>query len=95
MNCQRISELRCSAVVVKTIEMHTGGSQMRVVISGYPDINGDTILEKRGFVKENLDYIRKVLMAEPRGHSDMCGVIPVTPNNKEADVAALFMHNEG
>ena len=34
-------------------------------------------------------------MAEPRGHSDMCGVIPVTPNNKEADVAALFMHNEG
>ena len=57
MNCQRISELKCSAVVVKTIEMHTGGSQMRVVISGYPDINGDTILEKREFVKENLDYI--------------------------------------
>ena len=95
MNCQRINELKCSAVVVKTIEMHTGGSQMRVVISGYPDIIGDTILDKRAYVKQNLDYIRKVLMAEPRGHNDMCGVIPVTPDNKEADIAALFMHNEG
>ena len=95
MNYQRISELKCSAVIVKTMEMHTGGSQMRVVVSGYPAINGDTILDKRNYVKENLDYIRKELMAEPRGHADMCGVILVTPDIKEVDVAALFMHNEG
>ena len=94
MNYERVNELKCS-VVVKTIEMHTGGEPVRIAVSGYPDINGDAILDKRQYVKENFDHIRKILMAEPRGHNDMYGVIPVTPDIKEADMAVLFMHNEG
>ena len=35
------------------------------------------------------------LMHEPRGHVDMYGVIPVEPDLPEADLAVLFMHNEG
>jgi trans-L-3-hydroxyproline dehydratase len=34
-------------------------------------------------------------MHEPRGHFDMYGVIPVEPDLPEADLAVLFMHNEG
>ena len=32
---------------IKTIEMHTGGEPLRVLIEGLPEIKGDTILEKR------------------------------------------------
>ena len=75
--------------------MHTGGEAVRIAVSGYPNIIGDTILDKRRYVKENLDHLRKLLMHEPRGHSEMYGVIPVASDIKEADMAVLFMHNEG
>ena len=79
----------------ETVEMHTGGEPVRIILEGYPAIPGDTILEKRRFARENLDHLRKFLMFEPRGHYDMYGVIPVTPSHPEADMAVLFIHNEG
>ena len=41
------------------------------------------------------DHLRRLLMHEPRGHHDMYGVIPVAPDMPDADLAVLFMHNEG
>ena len=75
--------------------MHAGGEPVRIVESGYPPIPGDTILDKRRYVRQNLDHLRRILMHEPRGHFDMYGVIPVEPDLPEADLAVLFMHNEG
>ena len=34
-------------------------------------------------------------MLEPRGHDDMYGALLVEPDHPEADLAVLFMHNEG
>src|SRR5215510_16385581 len=78
-----------------TVEMHTGGEPVRIVTSGYPPIPGDTILAKRRYAREKLDLLRKLLMFEPRGHSDMYGVLPVEPDIAGADLAVLFIHNEG
>jgi trans-L-3-hydroxyproline dehydratase len=80
---------------LKTIDMHTGGEPLRVIIDGYPEIIGNTILEKRNYVKNNLDYLRTSLMFEPRGHADMYGVLLVEPENKDSDFGVIFMHNEG
>ncbi|HEX5630763.1 MAG TPA: proline racemase family protein [Acidimicrobiia bacterium] len=82
-------------VRLTTIDMHTGGEPVRIVTSGYPDVPGPTILAKRRYVASNLDHLRRLLMYEPRGHADMYGVIPVTPDVPGADLAVLFMHNEG
>lgn len=84
-----------AAIEFRTVEMHTGGEPVRIVQSGYPDIPGDTILAKRRYVRENLDHLRRLLLFEPRGHFDMYGVIPVEPTLPGADLAVLFMHNEG
>ena len=80
---------------IRTVDMHTGGEPVRIVVSGYPDIPGATILAKRRYAHDHLDHLRRLLMFEPRGHYDMYGVIPVTPSLAEADLAVLFMHNEG
>lgn len=80
---------------ITTTEMHTGGEPVRIVEDGYPEIPGGTILEKRAYVRAELDDLRKLLMFEPRGHYDMYGVIPVEPSLPGADLAVLFMHNEG
>lgn len=83
------------AVSIDTVEMHAGGEPVRIVVSGYPEIPGATILDKRRHALDHLDHLRRLLMFEPRGHTDMYGVIPVTPDHPDADLAVLFMHNEG
>jgi trans-L-3-hydroxyproline dehydratase len=75
--------------------MHTGGEPVRIVTAGYPPIPGATLLAKRRHARERLDHLRRFLLFEPRGHFDMYGVIPVEPDHPEADLAVLFMHNEG
>ena len=80
---------------IKTIDAHTAGEPLRIILSGLPEINGKTILEKRKFLKENFDYLRTALMFEPRGHADMYGAIITPPVTKEADFRVIFLHNEG
>lgn len=87
-------------LTIETVEMHTGGEPVRIVVAGYPPIPGATILAKRRHARERLDHYRRLLMFEPRGHFDMYGVIPVEPDPPKAgeppaDLAVLFMHNEG
>jgi len=84
-----------AATRIETVEMHTGGEPVRIVTSGYPTIEGATLLDKRRFARENLDRFRSLIMFEPRGHYDMYGVLPVAPDHPEADMAVLFIHNEG
>jgi len=81
--------------VIETVEMHTGGEPVRIVTAGYPPVEGATILDKRRYASERLDRLRHLLIYEPRGHHDMYGVIPVAPDDPHADLAVLFMHNEG
>ena len=77
------------------VDMHTGGEPVRIVTGGYPPIPRGTILEKRAFVRDNLDHLRKLLIFEPRGHFDIYGALLVEPQLPGADLAVLFMHNEG
>jgi trans-L-3-hydroxyproline dehydratase len=80
---------------IETIDAHAGGEPLRIITGGLPPIPGDTILERRRFVRDHLDHLRTALMWEPRGHADMYGVIVTDPVTPEADVGVIFMHNEG
>lgn len=81
--------------VLETIDAHTAGEPLRMMISGYPPIRGDTILERRRYIEDNFDVYRRLLMWEPRGHADMYGAVVVPALAKNADFGVLFMHNEG
>jgi proline racemase len=80
---------------IRVVDMHTGGEPVRIVQSGYPPVLGDTILAKRRYAREHLDHLRRLLLFEPRGHFDMYGALLVEPSLTGADLAVLFMHNEG
>lgn len=75
--------------------MHTGGEPLRVIVGGFPELKGNSVLEYRRYCKENYDDLRTTLLFEPRGHADMYGCILVPPNDAEADFGILFLHNEG
>lgn len=80
---------------IKTIDMHTGGEPLRVIVDGFPELKGNSVLEYRRYCKENFDHLRTALMFEPRGHADMYGCILLPPNDDEGDFGIIFLHNEG
>lgn len=80
---------------ITTLDMHTGGEPLRIVLEGYPELKQQAILETRRLLEEQYDYLRKALMWEPRGHADMYGLIKVAPERKDSDFGVIFMHNAG
>lgn len=85
-----------SHVHIVTTEMHSGGEPLRIIESGYPEIVGATILDKRRYLQQRFDHLRRFLMHEPRGHHDMYGAILVAPDDPATtDVGVLFLNNDG
>ena len=82
-------------MILSTVEMHTGGEPTRIIVGGWPEFSGKTLLDKRREAKERFDHLRRGLMLEPRGHDGMYGALLVEPDHPDADLAVLFMHNEG
>lgn len=82
-------------MILSTVEMHTGGEPTRIIVDGWPRLTGKTLLDKRREAKELHDHLRRGLMLEPRGHDGMYGALLVEPDHPDADLAVLFMHNEG
>jgi proline racemase len=80
---------------ITTIDAHTGGEPLRIITSGLPSLKGETILERRRWMRDNHDEIRRILLWEPRGHADMYGAILTPPVSPEADYGVLFLTNEG
>jgi trans-L-3-hydroxyproline dehydratase len=78
---------------ITTIDMHTGGEPLRVIVDGLPPLEGNNVLEKRRYFRQHYDHLRRGLMWEPRGHADMYGAV-ITPS-ADADCDVFFLHNEG
>ena len=96
-NILKKSELTISKnwLQIKTIDMHTGGEPLRVILKGFPELKGNSVLDYRRYCKDNHDELRTALMFEPRGHADMYGCILTPPNDDDGDFGILFLHNEG
>jgi trans-L-3-hydroxyproline dehydratase len=82
-------------IKITAIDAHTGGEPFRVIVDGFPELRGNTILERRRYAKAHYDRLRTALMWEPRGHADMYGCLLTPPTTPDADFGILFMHNEG
>ena len=80
---------------ITTIDAHTAGEPLRLVVGGFPRLQGATILDKREWLREHYDHLRTALMLEPRGHTDMYGALLTEPERAGSDAGVLFMHNEG
>ncbi len=80
---------------VKTIDLHAAGEPCRVIYEHFFDVPGDTMYQKRDYIAQNFDDIRKALMLEPRGHTNMFGSVLTRPVSEDADLGVLFLTNAG
>jgi 4-hydroxyproline epimerase len=68
---------------------------VRLVSGGVPFLEGKNMLEKRQYFLDHLDWIRKGLMFEPRGHDMMSGSMLFPPHDPNNDFAVLFIETSG
>lgn len=84
-----------SKLNISTVESHTEGMPTRVVIGGVGPIPGDTMSERRDWAMENLEWLRGLLMSEPRGHASMSGAILQPSTRADADWGVLYIESTG
>ena len=80
---------------LQVVDSHTVGEFCRIVIGGFPEPEGNTMIEKKKWMEENYDHVRTALMFEPRGHHDMFGAFLCEPVNPEAQFGVMFMDTGG
>jgi len=86
---------RSVPLILRTIDAHTAGEPLRLVVDGWPAPQGRTMLARRAWAYEHQDHLRRALMLEPRGHTDMYGALLTEPERADSHAGVLFMHNEG
>ncbi|SMD02511.1 proline racemase [Desulfocicer vacuolatum DSM 3385] len=80
---------------VTTVDAHTAGEATRIVTGGIPHVPGKTMGDKKKWIEQHLDDLRKMLMWEPRGHQDMFGAILTAPASEDAHTGVVFMDSGG
>lgn len=81
--------------MLSAIDSHTAGEAARIIIGGIPKLKGDTIAEQKQYLMDHHDDLRKAVMLEPRGHSEMFGAFLVPAKSPEADFGIIFMDTGG
>ncbi|MBA2597520.1 MAG: proline racemase family protein [Chloroflexota bacterium] len=81
--------------VISTIDAHAAGEPLRIITAGVPPLPGATVLDRRRYMAEHYDHIRRTLLFEPRGHADMYGAVLTPAVTPDADYGVLFLTNEG
>jgi proline racemase/trans-L-3-hydroxyproline dehydratase len=83
------------AHMLSVVDSHTAGEPTRIVLSGLPVIEGDTMADKKHYMKTNLDRFRSLLMQEPRGHRDMFGAVLTAPVSSASQYGIIWIDNSG
>lgn len=81
--------------LVTTIDTHTGGNPTRTIISGAPQLKGETMSARMLYMKRHCDWFRRALMYEPRGHDVMSGAILQPACRPNADVGVIYIETGG
>ena len=81
--------------VVRTIDAHVGGQPLRLIVDGAPRVSGKTMAQKCDSMRRQADNLRRAVVLEPRGHTDMCAALLTEPISPGAQAGVLFMHAGG
>jgi trans-L-3-hydroxyproline dehydratase len=81
--------------LIRTIDAHVGGQPLRLVVDGMPRPLGKTLPARREWLRRRADHLRRSLLLEPRGHTDMTAALLTEPVSPGADAGILFMDGAG
>jgi proline racemase len=77
--------------MVTAVDAHAGGEPGRVIIGGVLDVPGASMFEKRVYLEQHADHIRKRMLREPRGYPGLCCNLILPPTRAEADAGFVII----
>jgi proline racemase len=80
---------------ISIIDSHTGGEPTRIVISGGPELSGDSVAEQLKMFRAQHDRFRSAVVNEPRGSDVLVGALLVEPADKSCATGVIFFNNIG
>jgi proline racemase len=77
--------------MITAVDAHAGGEPGRVITGGVLDVPGRSMFEKRTYLMEHGDALRKRMLREPRGYPGLCCNLILPPTEPEADAGFVIM----
>ena len=75
------------------VGIHCEGEVGNVIVGGLGQIPGESMLDKRNFLAENRDWIRKMILSEPRGQVARNANIILPSSNTNADAGYIILES--
>ena len=75
------------------VGIHCEGEVGNVIVGGLGQIPGESMLDKRNFLAENRDWIRKMILSEPRGQVARNANIILPSSNPNADAGYIILES--
>lgn len=80
---------------ISAIDSHTAGEPTRIVTGGVPTVRGATMAEKRDAMQRDLDWLRRAVILEPRGHDAIVAAFLLPACDPGADLGVVFANDVG
>jgi len=76
---------------IQAVDAHACGEPGRVIVGGVRDVPGDTMFDKMVYLRDHADFLRKLMLREPRGYpAANCNLI-LPSTHPDADAGYIIM----
>lgn len=80
---------------ITSIDVHAEGEVGRVLVGSHLLVRGATWSERMRWCETELEWLRRLVLREPRGSPAMCGVLVLPPLDPTADVGIIILEQGG
>lgn len=77
--------------MLTAVDAHACGEPGRVIVGGVLDVPGSTMFEKKAYLEQHADDLRRRMLREPRGYPALCCNLVLPPTRPEADAGFVIM----
>jgi proline racemase len=82
-------------LALDAVEVHAEGEPGRVLTSAAELVEGETMAERLAYCRSHLDWLRQLLLHEPRGYPGLCGVLMFPAVEPGSDFGIVVLEQGG
>ena len=79
--------------VLNVVHAHAEGEVGRVTTGGVLDVPGKTMFDKKSYLERERDWLRRMVLFEPRGSAAMSVNLLLAPSTPKADAGMIIMES--
>jgi proline racemase len=81
------------AKVIHCVDAHAEGEPSRIIVGGVLDVPGTTMLEKAQSLERDGDWLRRLVLFEPRGSAPLSADLVLPSSHPDADAGFIIMES--